>query len=248
MRRALEGLTVLVTGAGNGVGRETALGAARRGANVVLLDRDSAAVNATAAQIEKEGFIAHPLSADICVERQVSEAFERAINLVGGIDVVLHIAGIMRGQRLDIREIDEALWDQVIEINLKGSFFIAKHSAIHMVPRQRGTIVLVASRSGITVPSGSLVYGASKGGIQGFSMSLARQLAPKGIRVNTLCPGDVDTPLMRASLEEALRHGADPLEVQRIREGLGSAEGVAHAILHLADPYSDSLAGTVFTT
>lgn len=246
-RQTLEGLTILITGAANGVGREAALGAARRGATTVLLDRDASAVAETAASIEAEGFEARALTVDIVLEEQVAEAFETAAKITSGIDVVMNIAGIMRGQRLDIREVSEDLWDHVVDVNLKGSFLVAKHSAIHMIPRKRGTIILVASRSGITVPSGSMAYGASKGGINGFSMSLARQLSPAGLRVNTLCSGDVDTPLMRASLDEALLNGADPQEVQRLRESLGTAAEVAEVLLHLADPHAGNISGTIFS-
>lgn len=238
---------MLVTGAGNGVGRQTALGAAARGANTVLLDRDAEAVAATASEIEGNGGRAHAIVIDIVSEDAVRSAFAEAFAIDGRLDVVIHAAGIMRGQRLDIREMTEDLWDQVIDVNLKGSFFVAKYAVNHMVPQTHGTIVLVASQSGITVGSGSLAYGASKGGINGLSMSLARQVAAEGIRVHTLCPGDIDTPLMRASLDEALQHGADPAEVEHIRASLGTAEDVARALLHLAAPDADTLSGTIFT-
>ena len=189
-------MVVLVTGAGSGVGRQTALGAAARGASTVLLDRDAAAVTATASEIEGNGGRAHAIATDIVSEDAVQSAFAEAFAIDGRLDVVIHAAGIMRGQRLDIREMTEDLWDQVIDVNLKGSFFVAKYAVTHMLPQTRGTIVLVASQSGITVGSGSLAYGASKGGINGLSMSLARQVAAAGIRVHTLCPGDIDTDFL----------------------------------------------------
>lgn len=246
-RRSLDGMTVLVTGAGNGVGRATAIGAAARGATVSMLDRDGVALADALREVRAVGGRAEAFVADITRELEVRDAFERTTALTGRLDAVLHSAGIMLGQRLDIREMSEDTWDRVIAVNLKGSFFIAKHAAVHMVPRGRGTIVLVASRSGITLPSGSVAYGASKGGINGFSMSLAKQLASKGVRVLTLCPGDIDTPLMRASLDEALRHGIDPAEAERIRATLGTADDVAKALLHLADPEAETLSGTIFT-
>lgn len=244
--RTLEGLSILITGAANGVGRATAHLGAERGARLVLLDRDRAGLEVVAAELAALGHSPHIVVANIAKELEVKEAFENAVMTVGRIHVVLNAAGIMRGQRLDIRNFTEEMWDSVIDVNLKGAFFVSKYAAMHLLP-DGGTLVLVASRSGVTLPSGSIAYGASKGGIHGLAISLERQLGSSGLRVHTLCPGDVDTPLMRASLEEALSHGADPNEIERIRATLGTAEDVARALLLLADPSSATLSGTVFT-
>ncbi len=245
-RQVLEGLTILVTGAANGVGRVTALLGAERGARLVLLDRDRVGLDAVAAELHANGHDPYIVVADISVESEVKEAFSSAVANVGRIHVVLSAAGVMRGQRLDIREFTEAIWDSVIDVNLKGAFFISKYAATHLLP-EGGTLVLVASRSGVTLPSGSIAYGASKGGIHGLALSLDKQLRSAGLRVHTLCPGDVDTPLMRASLQEALSYGADPGEIEKIRSSLGTAEDVARVLLLLAEPTAATLSGTVFT-
>lgn len=242
----LTGRTVLVTGAGNGVGRAAVDIAARRGATVLCIDRDSAALGETATHLEEIGGRAFFAQADITDEEQLRFVIASLVEQSGGaLHSVLHVAGIMRAQRLSLEEITLEMWNEVITTNLTGAFLVAKHSVGFLRKSDDASLVLVASRSGITVPSGSLPYGASKGGIHGFAMSLDKQLRGAGIRVHTLCPGDVDTPLMRASLDEALRNGADPLDVERIRSSLGTAESIASALVHLIDPAARGISGTV---
>lgn len=245
--RPLNGLVVLITGAGSGVGRVTAILAAERGAKLALLDRDQRSLDDVVTELNQLGNDPLILVADTTNEDEIERAFASAMAALGRIDVVLHVAGIMLGQRLDIRELNEETWNEVINVNLKGSFLVSKYAATHILAQGSGTLVLVASRSGITVPSGSIAYGASKGGIQGLAMSLSRQLGPLGLRVHTLCPGDVDTPLMRASLDEALSNGANPTEIAALRASLGKPEDIAKALLHLADPAASALSGTIFT-
>ena len=151
----------------------------------------------------------------------------------------------MRGQRLPLEKFNLALWSEVILINLTGTFLVAKHALMNMNKDREGTIILVASRSGIFVPSGSLAYGASKGGIHGFAMSLEKQLSSSKIRVHTVCPGDMDTPLMQESLREAIENGADPIEVEKIRESLTNPSQVASVLIHLIHPAARGISGTV---
>lgn len=246
LAKRLFGRTVLVTGAGNGVGRATALLAASRGATVLCLDRDEAPLLSTVADIEGSGGVARWAAADITEEAALKAAIDSMVAVSGGVlHSVLHVAGIMRGQRLPLAEWSLEMWSEVIATNLTGAFLVAKHSLAHLQKAESPSLVLVASRSGILVPSGSLAYGASKGGIHGFAMSLEKQIASTGVRVHTLCPGDVDTPLMRKSLEEAIDNGADPRDVEKIRESLGTAEDIASALVHLIDPAARGISGTV---
>jgi len=184
--------------------------------------------------------------ADITDDSGLSLAIdELSLEAGGRLDSVLHVAGIMRGQRLGLADVTLETWNEVIVTNLTGAFLVAKHALRNMDNSRDGAIVLVASRSGISVPSGSLAYGASKGGIHGFALSLEHQLRSTLIRVHTVCPGDVDTPLMRASLEEALINGADSVEISRIRDSLGKPEDVASVLIHLIDPFARGFSGTV---
>ncbi|BCJ68918.1 SDR family NAD(P)-dependent oxidoreductase [Polymorphospora rubra] len=241
----LAGRRVVVVGGASGIGLATTRAAAAAGAAVAVLDLDGDGARAAAAQA---GPGAYGYQLDITDEAAVAATLDRAAADLRGIDTVLHVAGIMRGQGLDVREVTADLWAQVIAANLTGPFLVAKHATGHLEAAGGGVLVFVASKAGIVTGSGSVPYGASKGGLHGLALTLARQLRPRGIRVHTLCPGDIDTPLMRRSLDEAARNGADADGVARVRAGLGRPEDVAGVLTLLAAPAADALDGTVYTS
>ena len=187
------------------------------------------------------------LHADVSREEDVGRAVEKAITSLGQIDVLIHAAGVMMGQLEDIRTQPEETWDRVIDINLKGAYLMCKHVARTMVPARAGTMILVASKAGVVVGSGSFPYGASKGGVHGLALTLERHLGPQGIRVNCVCPGDVDTPLIRASLAEATARGGNAVDIERTLQGLAPPERVADLLAFLASDDAASVRGTVFT-
>ncbi|MFD1325547.1 SDR family NAD(P)-dependent oxidoreductase, partial [Micromonospora sonneratiae] len=203
---------------------------------------------AAAAAARAAGAQARAYRVDITDEAQVAAALDSAAADLGGLDGLLHVAGIMRGQGLDVREVSTQLWAEVIAANLTGPFLVAKHAVPHLVAAGGGVIVLVASKAGIVTGSGSVPYGASKGGLHGLALTLARQLRPQGIRVHTLCPGDIDTPLMRRSLDEARANGAEADRVAGIQAGLGRPEEVAQVLALLCSSAADGLDGAVFTS
>ncbi|MEV7232309.1 SDR family oxidoreductase [Polymorphospora sp. NPDC051019] len=241
----LAGRRVVVVGGASGIGLATTRAAAAAGAAVAVLDLDGDGARAAAAQA---GPGAYGYQLDITDEAAVAATLDRAAADLRGIDTVLHVAGIMRGQGLDVREVTADLWARVIAANLTGPFLVAKHATGHLEAAGGGVLVFVASKAGIVTGSGSVPYGASKGGLHGLALTLARQLRPRGIRVHTLCPGDIDTPLMRRSLDEAARNGADAAGVARVRAGLGRPEDVAAVLTLLAAPAADALDGTVYTS
>jgi NAD(P)-dependent dehydrogenase (short-subunit alcohol dehydrogenase family) len=242
------GRGVLVTGAASGIGRATALSLANRGARVVAIDIDEGAIAHLQEEVRASGGELHAIRADVSRDADVAVAVEQAAARLGGIDVLVHAAGIMAGQLEDIGRHTEATWDRVIDVNLKGAFLLARHVSQVMLPAGRGVILLLASKAGVTVGSGSFSYGASKGGIHGLAMTLERHLGPRGIRVNDVCPGDIDTPLMHRSLDEALANGGDPAEIARIRSHLTPPESVAELLVFLASDRAAAVRGTVFTS
>lgn len=239
----ISGLRLVVTGAAAGIGAATVDIACRLGAHVVGLDRDP-----FPDRVPGDSSVGvHSAFIDVSDERSVANAFEESFAVLGGLDAVIHCAGIMRAQGLSIMDLDLGVWNQVLNVNLTGTFLVAREAARYMAPQRRGTILLVASRAGILEASGSIAYGASKGGVNGLGISLAKALKPSNIRVHVVMPGNVDTPLMTGSLIEALRNGADPALVERMRGELVSAQEVARALALLVSPQADSLAGTVTT-
>jgi NAD(P)-dependent dehydrogenase (short-subunit alcohol dehydrogenase family) len=238
----LDGRRVVVVGGASGIGLATVRAAAAAGAVVAVLDADGAGARRAAAEA---GPAARARKVDIAREDEVAAALDEVAAELGGIDAVLHVAGVMRGQGLDVGEVTAQLWAEVIAINLTGPFLVTKHATRHLTPG-RGVVVLVGSKAGVDQGSGSIPYGASKGGLRGLALTLDRQLRPRGIRVHTLCPGDIDTPLMRRSLDEARANGTDPGVVAAIEAGLGRPEDVASALVMLASPAGDGVVGTVY--
>ena len=224
---SLRGKRILVTGGSSGIGQATALRVAADGARTAVVDINEGAEPTTMEQIRAAGGETRYWRADIAMESDVSTAVDEATEWLGGIDAVLHCAGIMKGQGLDIRDFGVDTWLEVLAVNLTGSFFVAKHAARHMIPAAQGVLVLVASVGGVTGGSGSYAYGASKGGMMGLGLSLDARLAPYGIRVHVVCPAAIDTPLFRASVREGLANGSDPA---RFETDLGSPAGVANVM------------------
>ncbi|MER7334704.1 MULTISPECIES: SDR family oxidoreductase [unclassified Micromonospora] len=242
----LAGRRVVVVGGASGIGLATVHAAAAAGAAVAVLDADGDGAAGAAEAARRAGASASARRVDVTVEAEVAAAFDDVAAQWGGIDAVLHVAGVMRGQGLDVRELTAELWAQVIAVNLTGPFLVAKHAVRHLTPGT-GVLVLVGSRAGVQNGSGSVPYGASKGGLHGLALTLDRQLRPQGIRVHTLCPGDIDTPLMRRSLDEARANGTDAGRVAEIEAALGRPEDVASALVLLASSVSDGVVGTVYT-
>lgn len=238
---------VVITGGASGIGRATAVLMAGRGARVAILDVDDAAGEDLARASRPSGGSISYLHADVSRAPEVASAMQEAAAHLGGIDVLVTAAGIMRGQMQDIRDHDEETWDRVIDVNLKGSFLAARYAAPHMLEQGRGVILLVASKAGVSTGSGSFSYGASKGGMHGLALTLDRHLGPRGIRVIDVCPGDVDTPLFRHSIQEGVARGADPEAARELLSRLTPPESIAEVLAFLASDKAAAVRGTVFT-
>lgn len=242
---------VVVTGGASGIGRAAARKLAAQGARVVVLDVDDAA-GATLAQSAAS---AHPAAAAqpaiAFIHADVSDAAETEAAMaearLGGLDVLIVAAGIMRGQLQPLTDLEAATWERVLAVNLGGALHACRAAVRSMLPTGSGVILLVSSKAGVSVGSGSYAYGASKGGLHGLALTLERHLGPQGIRVNEVCPGDVDTPLFRGSVEEGLRHGADPAAAEALLSRLTPTEDVDEVLAFLASDAAWAVRGTVFT-
>ena len=244
----LDGKRILVTGAATGIGRATAIRVASDGARVAAFDIEDGSASATLAAIEAAGGDARYWHVDVTDEAGVSAAVDEAAEWMGGgIDALLHLAGILKGAGLDITKVDDAIWDPVIDVNVKGSYLVSKHVARYMKEQRSGVIVLTSSGAGVLGGSSSYAYGASKGGTHGLAMTLDGHLSKFGIRVHDMLPGELDTPLKVAATEEVLRNTGDRAGYERTMANLASPDGVAAVIAFLASDDADYVRGSIRT-
>jgi NAD(P)-dependent dehydrogenase (short-subunit alcohol dehydrogenase family) len=192
----LEGKTGLITGAGQGIGQAVAKAWAQAGADVAILDANGDNAARTAAELDSVGVRSLAITVDVTDESAVDEAVQRVDSELGELDIAFNNAGIARGEVPSV-EMPAEWWKHVIDVNLSGVFYCARAEARVMLPRGRGAILNMASMSGVIANKGLLQpnYNASKAGVAHLTRSLAVEWAPQGIRVNSLSPGYILTPL-----------------------------------------------------
>ena len=196
----LSGQVTLVTGAGQGIGKAAALALAAAGADTIVTDINEASANETAAAIAATGRRALAIRADVGnlseIDRMVSEAVAR----FGKIDVLVNNAGVTR--RAYIMDLTEDDWDRIFRVNVKGVFFCLQRVAREMIPRRSGRIINIASQLGQIGGIEVVHYSASKGGVIAFTKALAREVAARGVLVNAIAPGPIETPMLEGETEE----------------------------------------------
>ncbi|QIE56015.1 SDR family oxidoreductase [Pikeienuella piscinae] len=187
------GKTVLVTGAGGGIGRGMALGFAAEGAKIHACDTDADSVAITVAAIASRGGEAKASTLDVSDELQIDTALSDAEAEFGAPHVLVHCAAVNR--LMPILETPAEEWRRIVDVNLTGSFLIARAAAQRMIPNKFGRIVLISSNVGFRGAAQRGAYAASKAGVINFAETLAIELADKGITVNTIAPGPTETPM-----------------------------------------------------
>lgn len=190
------GKTALVTGGGSGIGRAACLALARAGATVIIAERSAATGEAVAEEIEALQARARFIPVDVAEWASVADMMDQAVADFGRIDCAFNNAGIVDGSRSLLTSTQEN-WDAIMSVNLQGVWLCMQVQLDHMIAHGGGSIVNNASRSGLRGVPTDAVYGAAKHGVVGLTKAAAVEFGEKGIRVNAICPGLVDTPLTR---------------------------------------------------
>ncbi|MDA0745569.1 MAG: SDR family NAD(P)-dependent oxidoreductase [bacterium] len=237
----LKNKVIVVTGGASGIGRAAVRCCAREGASVAVVDMDAEGVAATVQEVKALGVEAAGFAVDVRDETQVRNMMEGVVAAFEKVDGLVHAAGILEGAFVPVDLFEEATWDRVLDVNLKGSFLVCKYAVPAIERAGAGVIVLISSGAGVSGGSSSVAYGSSKGGVHGLSLVLAAQLASRNIRVHGVCPGSIDTPLKRRQLEA----GGRPFDPEK--SGLGDPEGVGKLLSFLVSDEADYVRGTIFT-
>ena len=235
----LKGKVALVTGAAQGIGKAVTLLLARHGADVIVADINMEKAEETAREVQAMGQQAVAVKLDVTRLQEVEATVETALQKFGKIDILINNAGIAR-DKLILRMTEED-WDAVLGVNLKGTFNCTKAVIKHMSKQRSGKIVNIASVVGEMGNPGQANYAASKAGVIGLTKTIAREFAQRGINVNAIAPGYIQTPMTDALPEKAKEELKRMIPMER----LGQAEDVAQAVLFLVSEASSYITGNV---
>ena len=244
----LDNKVAVITGGSTGIGAATAIEYAKAGAKVVFGDINEEDAEKTLSTIVEAGGTAKFQRTDVTLETEVADLMETANTAFGGIDTLVTSAGVLRGPSVRIDDFEAATFDSVIDVNLKGTFYALKH-AVPIMQKGGGVILCIASGAGVRGGSSSVAYASSKGGVNGLVMTVENQVASMGIRMHTICPGGLATPLKLGQIaESAKRDGQNPdVAVANARNSLGDPAGVARVLTFLASDAAAYTRGQIFT-
>ncbi|MDA0337601.1 MAG: SDR family NAD(P)-dependent oxidoreductase [bacterium] len=236
--RPLQDRVAVVTGAARGIGYAIARRLVDEGARVIIMDVDAEGAARAAAEL---GGDTGAITADISREADVDRAFAQVVSDAGHLDILVNNAGIV-GTDTPVRDLQVADWDQVLNINLKGTFLCSRAAVRHMIPRKSGVIVSMASISGKEGNANMAPYSVSKAGVICFTKSLAKELLEHGIRVNCVAPALIDSPLLAGMEAERVAFLTSRIPMGR----LGQPDEVAATVLFLVSDESTFTTGACF--
>ncbi len=237
--KQLENQIAVVTGAGRGIGRAIALKLAAHGADIAAVDLKTEFVQETIEEARKLGRKAWAVAANVSEAASVEAAVEQILQEAGRVDILVNNAGITKDGL--VMRMSEADWDAVLDINLKGTFLFTKAFSRPLLKQKSGRIVNIASVIGLIGNAGQCNYAASKAGVIGLTKSCAREFASRGITVNAIAPGFIQT----AMTDKLSQEQKDAIIRQIPLASLGQAEDVAEAVLFFASPAAHYVTGQV---
>ncbi len=235
----LAGKVSIITGAGQGIGLATALKFAAEGATVVVCDIRQQQVDAVAEQCKALGVPALGLVVDVTQREMVDAMVQRVLQVFGRVDVLVNSAGITQDARLQKMTLEQ--FDRVIDVNLRGVFHCAQAVSDTMVAQGSGVILNASSVVGVYGNFGQTNYAATKFGVIGFTKTWSRELGPKGVRVNAVAPGFVQTPILATMPEKVIEGMAERVPLKR----LGQPEEIANVYAFLASDEASYVNGAV---
>ncbi|MBN4074242.1 SDR family oxidoreductase [bacterium AH-315-D21] len=243
----LTGKRIIITGAATGIGRSTALRVSANGAKVAAFDVNDTDGAATVSDMNELGGDARYWHVDVRDEMAVSGAVAAAETWLGGIDVLIHVAGVLQGAAVELDEFPEEVWDTVLDINLRGSFMICKYVTGVMRKQRSGVVLLTSSGAGVFGGSSSYAYGSSKGGVHGLALVMEARLEQYGIRVNDILPGAVSTPLKVSNVEHMHNAGGGSGDLDKKIDALVSPDEISKVYAFLASDEASMVKGSVRT-
>ena len=242
-----EGRVAVVTGAASGFGEATAIAFAREGAAVVIVDKDQERGEVVAGEITGQGADVLVFPTDIAQENEVGAMVEDVRRRWGRLDILVNNAGIY--YQADVVDTPSDVWNNILAVNLSGAFLCTKYAVPAMIRGGGGAVVNVASEAALAGIKGQVAYNVSKGGMIALTRSCAVDLAERGIRVNCVCPGTSETPLVDAAVNRAPDPAAARRALEEVRplNRLGTAEEIAAAILYLASSEAGYTTGAILS-
>jgi len=241
----LQNKSVIITGAGSGIGRAASLLFVKEGAKLIAVDR-AESVNGTVEEIRKAGGTAQAVMADAGSEQDVAAFVDKAVKEYGKLDVIWANAGISGGLTPIVEQTVE-YWQEVLRVNLIGTFLAVKYAVAHMMKQQSGSIICTASVAGLKANAGGHPYSASKAGVISLVQTTAYSLSGTGVRINAVCPGLIETGMTKLVFDRAKERGtADKIGQINPLKRAGQPQEIAAMGLFLASDEASYVNGQAF--
>lgn len=237
-----QGKVALITGAANGIGRAAAISFAREGAKVAIVDRDAAGLKETAKLVSDAGGEVLQLPCDTSNSAEIEKALSQVSETFGRLDYAFNNAGVEQKQLAPTADITEEEWNRVLDVNLRGVYFCMKHEIPLILKSGGGAIVNTSSGAGVIGIKGNAAYAASKHGLIGLTKSAALDYAKENIRINAICPGYVDSPMM-ARFTGGTEEGRKKVEAEEPIGRPAQPEEIAKAALFLCSDAASFMVG-----